>query len=342
MIPVPPRKARITQAFEVLRKTIRGPNLIESVDPELYNRPRNLDIFPSGLGSFAQSKHALDLPLQYTLTQLKSMFHRSNREEDHIDSIYVSSAEYCKQMGDAKHEFLLLEVQDERIPLISNWAVLDRTVNKATPGTLSAISTSVSSNSPAQDRLRVSCYGDKDLLIKQCTLGPYEVLERLVVPMSTPLWLWELVILALETSRSRFMYNLMSAQCFWFASCVWECMQKLRPGSYRMVVAASNNRGKFGNFFQQDVNKAEVGDILYKVNSEIGQFRRDLARSRERFGRTRLYNHHEHVQVYKTENEVLKNELERLRNAAGRDAPVRDVSARDPPMRVTPWGFTIG
>ena len=48
-----------------------------------------------------------------------------------------------------------------------------------------------------------------------------------------------------------------------------------------MVVAASNNRGKFGKFFHQDVNKVEVDDILYKSNSEIKQFRMDLTRAIE-------------------------------------------------------------
>ncbi|KAF8594136.1 hypothetical protein BDV93DRAFT_180584 [Ceratobasidium sp. AG-I] len=285
MIPVSlGKRARFAQALETLRKNIRGPSLItDSVDPEIYNIPRNFDIFPTALGSYQQSVQALELPLQYTLSQLKGMFQRY-REEDHIENIYVSSAEYCKQTGDAKHEFLLLEVQDERIPQISNWVVLDRTVGVSTSGAFAAVSTSVSSGSPAQDRLRVSCYGKKDLLTKQCNLAPYEILERVTLPTfasSTPLLLCELVILALETSRSRFMYNLMSAQCFWFASCVWECMLKLRPEAYRSGVAESNNRGRFGNFFRQDVDNLELDDILYKAKSEIELFRMGLARGRE-------------------------------------------------------------
>lgn len=283
MIPVSlGKRARIAQALETLRKTINGPGLItESVDPEIYNIPRNLDIFPGALGSYQQSKQALEQPLHYTLTQLKCLFQRSNREEDHIENIYVSSAEYCKETGEAKHEFLLLEVKDERIPLISNWVVLDRTVQASNSGTFSALSTSVSSGAPAQDRLRVSCYGRKDLLTKQCNLTPYDVIERVTLPLSNPLLLCDLVILALETSKSRFMYNLMSAQCFWFASCVWECMLKLRPETYRPAVAESNNRGRFGKFFRQDVDNLELEDILYKARSEIQSFRMELTRGKE-------------------------------------------------------------
>ncbi|KAF8602955.1 hypothetical protein BDV93DRAFT_581129 [Ceratobasidium sp. AG-I] len=314
------QRTRFVQALEALRKNIRGGGLImDSVDPEIYNIPRNLDIFPTALGSYQQSTQALELPLHYTLNQLKGMFQRSNREEDHIESIFVSSAEYCKQIGDAKHEFLLLEVKDERIPQISNWVLLDRTVSVSTSSNFTAVSTSVSSSSPAQDRLRVSCYGKKDLLIKQCSLGPYYVLERVTLPSSAsskPLMLWELVILAIETSSSRLMYNLMSAQCFWFASCLWESMRRLVAGAYHEQIVADNSRGKFGHFFQQDVDRFEVEEILYKTKSEFGQFRRELARGKEQqlVGRAQ-FPVSESISYYKKEYDKVIMELERLEQA---------------------------
>lgn len=271
---------------ETVRKTIRGQNfgrIRESIDPAIYKLPRNLDIFPNGLGSCAQSTQALQHPIQYSLSQLRTMFQRSYRDDDHFENIYISSAQYCKQRDDPNHEFLLLEVRDEKVPKISNFLVLDRTVQIST-GVYGALSTSISTSTPAHDRLRVSCYGDKDLLIDQCKLGPYDVLERLVFPSyswSKPFLLYELVILALETSRLRVMYNLMNAQCFWFAGCVWECMRKLRPESRRDRELGKDSRGKYGNFFQQSVKENEVEDVLYKARSEISHFGIELARGKE-------------------------------------------------------------
>lgn len=296
--------------------------------------PRNLDIFPSELGSSARSKQALHQPIQYTLSQLKTIFERAYRDEDHFENIYISSAQYCKQKDDPQHEFLLLEVRDQKVPKISNFLVLDRSVQ--TPiGTYTAISTSISSHTPAHDRLRVSCYGDKDLLIKQCSLGPYDVLENLVFPSyswSTPFLLYELVILALETSKARIMYNLMSAQCFWFASCVWECIQKLQPESRRDKDPEKDTRGRFGNFFRQDVKAIEVDDVLYRARLEITQFRMDLARGKEAAGRTKLNDNSVTVHQYRKENEDLRKELERLKGVAQGSGS----------MRVTPWGLMVG
>ncbi|KAF8602961.1 hypothetical protein BDV93DRAFT_557146 [Ceratobasidium sp. AG-I] len=315
---------------------------------EAYRGTRGLHVFSCALGSYKQSPQALDQPLRYSLNQLLSQLQRSNREAVRTKTIYISSAEYCKQTGDAEHEFLLLEVQDERIPQISNWVVLDRTVGVSTPDAFEAASTDVSSGSPARDRLRVSCYGKKDLLAKQCSLAPYDILERVTLPTfasSTPLLLCELVIFALEASRSRFLDKHMSAQCFWFTSCAWECILKLQPEAYHLTVAYSNNRGKFGNFFRQDVANLELDDIFYKAESETKLFRMELARGREMRGRAKINTKNESLHHIKAENDELRIELKRLQDAADQGAPARDESVRappvrDPPVRVTPWSFT--
>ncbi|KAF8602947.1 hypothetical protein BDV93DRAFT_545074 [Ceratobasidium sp. AG-I] len=270
--------------FEPVRPYLHEKSTRENtVGPEIYKIPRNHDIFPTGLGSYAKGQEALEQPLPYTLIQLKSLLQRSNREDDHTERIYVASAEYCKRLDHVRHEFLLLEVKDNRIPQISNFIVLERTVDLSS-GTITAASTSISSNSPAQDRLRVSYYGEKKLLIKQCNLGRYEVLEELKLPSpaaSTPLLLYELVIFAHETSKRRYTYDLMKAQCFWFASCVWECMLKLRPEACRTTLAASNNRGRFGAF-RMVVDSPEVGEIFDKAEVEIKHFLKELTPERKR------------------------------------------------------------
>ncbi|KAF8593894.1 hypothetical protein BDV93DRAFT_516213 [Ceratobasidium sp. AG-I] len=252
-----------------------------TVDPEVYKIPRNHDIFPTGLGSYAKGQEALEQPLPYTLIQLKSLLQRSNRE-GHTERIYVASVEYCKRLDHVKHEFLLLEVRDNQIPQISNFVVLERTIDLSS-GTITAASTIISSNNPARDRLIISYYGEKKLLIKQCNLGRYEVLEELKLPSpaaSTPLLLYEFVILAHETSKRRYSYNLVKAQCFWFASCVWECMLKLRPEAHRTPFPASNNRGRFGTF-RQVVDSLEIGEIFDKTEVEIKQFLKELTPERK-------------------------------------------------------------
>ncbi|KAF8593896.1 hypothetical protein BDV93DRAFT_581942 [Ceratobasidium sp. AG-I] len=265
---------------EAKRSYLYGKDTLKNpVDPEVYKIPRNHYIFPFGLGSYTESKEAPDHPLQYTLVQLKFLLQRSIREEDDTERIYVASAEYCKRLDHVKHEFLLLEVRDTWIPQISNYVVLERTVDLSS-GAIAAASTSSSSGSPAQDRLRVCSYGEKHLLTKQCGLRPYDVLERLEQPspsVSTPLLLRDVLILALETSKSRHMYHLITAQCYWFASCIWECMLKLRPEAYRTPLITSKGRGKFGRVFKLDVNSLEINEISHKAESEIRQFLRELA-----------------------------------------------------------------
>ncbi|KAF8593714.1 hypothetical protein BDV93DRAFT_566220 [Ceratobasidium sp. AG-I] len=327
---------------------IRGQKLIaESIDPEAYTQPRNLDIFPKPLGSIVQSKLAAEQPIQYTLTQLKFMFQRTYRDEDHIENILVSSARYCKQVDDPKHEFLLLEVRDEKIPRISNYLVLDRTIQTASSRTYAAISTSVS-GSPAHDRLRVSCYGDKELLVKQCNLGPYEELERLEF-LSTPLLLCELVILAVETSSSRYHYNLMSAQCFWFAGCVWESMRMLVPCANHIQVTAHSSRGKYGNVFRHNVDKLETAgqgkldadsEEIQQAIKENEELKRELGRLKQGKARDTILpvtTSHSAVGVHSEEVRHVKENKEKLGKRPGIMA---HTTARAASMRVTPWGFT--
>lgn len=273
------------------------------------------------------------------------MFQRAYRDEDHVDSIFVSSASYCKQLGDAKHEFILVEVRDKKIPEISNFLVLDRTVQAASSGTFTALFTTFQTSGTAQDRLRVSCYGDKDLLIKQCSLGPYRELELLMFPLdsSKPLLLCELLILALETSNSGYMYNLMIAQCFWFASCVWECMQLLVPSALCTQVPASKSRGKFRSFYRCNVDKAEIQNILCKAEAEIRLFRVELTRLKEVTFRRLHYDRENakynwqvagrddidqsvQIQSNEKEREKLKKELEMLEHGLMGDTLVPAVS----------------
>ncbi|KAF8600649.1 hypothetical protein BDV93DRAFT_510686 [Ceratobasidium sp. AG-I] len=258
----------------------RYPTLI--VDQETYRLPRNRGIFPPTLGITVQDKKTADPPLQYTFPQLMAKFQPLHQGEDHISDIFVFSASYCKQLNDAKHEFLLLEVRDPKIPEISNLLILDRTVLKYM-FIGSTESRSISSEGRANDRLRVSSYGSKELLTEQCSIGPYEALEHFVFPSSaSPFLLSDLVIIALETSNTRVEYNLIKAQCFWFASCVWECMRSLNPSVYWARVAQDNSRGKFGRVFKQAVDQAELGKLMSGVKDRIHKFQETLNQCQKR------------------------------------------------------------
>ncbi|KAF8593852.1 hypothetical protein BDV93DRAFT_549397 [Ceratobasidium sp. AG-I] len=312
--------ARVAAALRNLR-TARLGFISRDIDPAVYNIPRNLDIFPQTLRPVTQSKLPFEQPTLYTLSQLKSMIGRY-REEDYFDSIFVSSAEYCKQSDGPQHEFLLLKVFDSRIPDISNFLVLDRTINSSGHSGFPVSTISSSGSGPAHDRVRVSGYGDAELLAKQCNLRSYKVLERLDLSsttLSTPLLLRELVILAFETSQSRRMYDLMSAQCFWFPGCVWECMRALFPDALCVQVAKADTRGNFRKIFQQMIEKTEVDDILYKTRSEIRQSHVEFRRNQETVGRKRNKEVGERCESIRRENEMLKQEVDRLRVAAGFD-----------------------
>ncbi|KAF8594134.1 hypothetical protein BDV93DRAFT_180551 [Ceratobasidium sp. AG-I] len=280
---------RLTLPFNLLGpfrariQSERPERIDEKIDPEIYDRPRNFDIFPETLAPHKQDDQRTEPPRQYTLTQLRSTLQRAHRGGDDVDNIYVSTAWYCKQTKEAEHEFLLFKVSDCNIPKISNFLVLDRTAQTLTPSTSTAISTSISSNVSSHDRLRVSCYGDRESLVEQCGLGPYEVLERLEFPVPTscnPLRLYELGILALTTSQYRRVYNIISSQCFWFAGCIWEGMRALSPEAICVEVAKKNTRGKFGSFFRQNLDVIEISDITYRARYEIRLFRVEISRGK--------------------------------------------------------------
>lgn len=68
------------------------------------------------------------------------------------------------------------------------------------------------------------------------------------------------------------MYNLATAQCFWFAGCIWGCMQALSPTALCIPTDKVNNRGKFKNLPWQKIKKANVNNILDEAKAKIHQF----------------------------------------------------------------------
>lgn len=214
--------------------------------------------------------------MEYGFSQLRSMFQRAYKAEGYDETVYISSAWYGRQTRGARYDFIVLKVCDDKMPGISNFLVLDQTVQNSV-GTYFATPTRIFPNRLAHGRLRVSCYGDFELLMQQCNLIPYRLLEELTIPSHTQLFLWELVVLASETSNSRRMLSILSARSFWFASYVWEGMRHLRPAAiYQDAIRKRSERRprRYDNYIKVD-------DILYKAKHEIGQFREEIARGKK-------------------------------------------------------------
>ncbi|KAG9121613.1 hypothetical protein FRC07_002366, partial [Ceratobasidium sp. 392] len=92
-------------------------------DPGLQTLPRNRHIFPAGLGARGE----VGDPYEFTLPQLLDLMTRNYSPETHVEHIFVTSAEYCKQQEDPQHEFIILKVEDAGDSRLVNYLLLDRT-----------------------------------------------------------------------------------------------------------------------------------------------------------------------------------------------------------------------
>lgn len=250
-------------------------------DPDVYKRPRNTRIFPMGLGEKIADVTSRQHPHDYGSEELRALFLQDHSAATNVGYIHVLEASYCKQQDGPKHEFILLRVQDVRHLGLTNYIVLDRTARM--PGvkphrykscTNSQEVFNAIAQTPAYDRFRVSHYGDSNTLIQHCNLGPYRAIESLWFNTTQPLRFYELVVLAQATSSARIMYKLLNAQCYWFASTVWESMQQLVPKARLKIHEPI--RGTL-HVFQQMTNNIEVNQILVAVKGGILEFQNELS-----------------------------------------------------------------
>ncbi|CUA67501.1 hypothetical protein RSOLAG22IIIB_07388 [Rhizoctonia solani] len=211
--------------------------------------PRRLmDVFPPG---FDINSKSLSSRGHYHFAP-EQLYHRLTDEylpEKHIESTIVKSVWYGKQRKSARHEFILIEVEDLQAEL-KNYIVLDRNLNEAVAPTGKKIippkvaSVSYSCRGAALDAFRVSYDGIEKRLLRECALWPRDYLEKIEFNSSEPFFLYQLATLVHVVSDKSPNYAMAYRNCYWFAGLIWECMRHLRPSAgYDDRLAA--NRGKF-------------------------------------------------------------------------------------------------
>jgi hypothetical protein len=190
----------------------------------------------------------------------------SYNPEHHVEHIIVKSASYCKQTTGPKHEFIILEVEDLKSPGLKNFIALDR--NNSDVPNRSAFASIQSSQSVAKDEFRVSYDGNKRKLLQQCDLKEHEILETVEFNREDPLLLYQLATLTRAVSHQRDKYHVITANCYWFAGLIWDCVIRMRPSATRRELKG-NIRGAFIGWLNHSTNNAEL-EVTYKyVDQEL-------------------------------------------------------------------------
>lgn len=170
--------------------------------------------------------------------------------------VLVQSATYCKKQNGLEHEFIFLTVADDN-QNYQNALILER-AGKRLPGwSIFRISQCLSwafRGGAAIDQLVVSADGSATCL--ESKLLPYARLNQFTFTEES-LLLSDLVMASRAVSILRNNYNLWNAQCYWFASSIWECIGRLCP-STTSAVKMSNRRGRFGYLFHQRLSQDEM------------------------------------------------------------------------------------
>ncbi|KAG9121152.1 hypothetical protein FRC07_003020 [Ceratobasidium sp. 392] len=241
----------------------------------LLDVPRNRHIFPPGFGI---SSRPISDPIEFTLPHLEDILIQQHTPDDHVEHIYVKSAQYCKERDKPQHEFILVTVETAEDPRLRNYLILDRTsslpADKVAQHFVQAISP-CSSSAQAKDRLRISYDGTLKPLLDHCSLSKYRVLETLEFKRMSFL-LYELVALSRAASDRHRAYNTLSNQCYWYASLIWDCTRRLFPAATltHTLHTEKNIRGKFGKVFHQRIDPKELSTISDGVGQELNLLKR--------------------------------------------------------------------
>ncbi|KAG9074735.1 hypothetical protein FRC06_010497, partial [Ceratobasidium sp. 370] len=245
-------------------------------DPQLRDVPRNLQIFPRGFGN--EDQYTND-PLEFNLPHLEDILIQQHTPGDHVEHIYVKSAEYCKQREKPQHEFILITVETREDPRFRNYLILYRTsslpADKIAQHFVQTIIPGISAQ--ARDRLSISYDGTLKSLLEHCSLSKYSVLETLEFQKMSFL-LYELVTLSRAASDRHRTYSTLSNHGR-YASLVWHCTRQLLPATTltHTLHTEKNFRGKFGKVFYQRFDSKELSTILDDVGQELNLLRRQFA-----------------------------------------------------------------
>ncbi|CAE6450096.1 unnamed protein product [Rhizoctonia solani] len=227
---------------------------------------RHRQIFPGRFDSTSSSSSAHPAPYSFSSDQLYDLLTSSYNPEHHVENIVVKSASYCKQTTGPKHEFIILEVEDLKSPGLKNFIALDRN-NGDTPNR-STFASIQSSQSVAKDEFRVSYDGNKGKLLDQCNLREHDSLETIEFQPEAPLFLYQIATLTRAVSHQRDKYHVITANCYWFAGLIWDCMVRMRPSAARKELKG-NIRGAFIGWLHHSTNVAEL-EVTYRyVDNEL-------------------------------------------------------------------------
>lgn len=212
------------------------------------------DIFPpgfdqcpsiSGSGGYFQSK-----PEQLYISLIERYDPKTPTE-----SIIVRSAWYGKQTKSARHEFIVIEVEDIDVPGLINYLILDRNA-ETYQGSSKTISSQLTNR---RDNFRISYDGKIDILLQECGLTDHKLIEGLSFLSSQPLHLYELVALANIVSNKYPDYQALDSSCYLFAGVIWDCMRLMRPtATYTDALAQKRGKCRWIRYTPNDSARQET------------------------------------------------------------------------------------
>ncbi|KAH7338621.1 hypothetical protein B0J17DRAFT_717049 [Rhizoctonia solani] len=274
-------------------------------------------IFPPGFDSVLSSSSCAHSPYSLALDQLLNILagQGSYNPNNNVEFISVKNAWYGKQTISVKHEFIIVEVQDTKIGL-RNYLILDRNNGEATETALRGLSQVSSSGTAAKDQFRVSYDGDKDKLLRQCNLYPYDTLEEINFTSDQPLLLYQLAIIAKTAAEHHEKYNLIRANCYWFAGLIWECMLQLRRKSQHRHLTNKRKRGRFRST-RQTIDKT-LRELTCTVTIErVRSIESDLSKFKDEWSKGNKEALLQKIEEYKRElqeKELLLKGYQRTQN----------------------------
>ncbi|KAG8714153.1 hypothetical protein FRC11_009587 [Ceratobasidium sp. 423] len=247
-----------------------------------------LYVFPPRSDKKISSQISSQVPIgrghySFVPEQLYNEFTLKYDPDERIESVLVKSAWYGKQKKRARHEFILIVVEDTGIGL-TNYIVLDRNNSGNPPiagkgSSLGNVGYSQSCQGAALDAFRVSYNGEEKQLLQECQLLPCQYVEKIEFSDTEPLFLYQLVTLVYVISKTSYNYAVMGENCYWFAGLIWESLRNLRPGAqhidYRPKI-----RGRFA-LLHHTPDKEEVDRLCAEFGEEIVQAEERLKRSKQ-------------------------------------------------------------
>ncbi|QRV95249.1 hypothetical protein RhiJN_23267 [Ceratobasidium sp. AG-Ba] len=242
---------------------------------------RLVDVFPPGFDSTSSTSRG---HYRFAPEQFYRMFTTCYDPEHHVESTLVTSVWYGKQKKGARHEFILVVVEDTQVHGLKNFIVLDRNTSEASTNKTKKGSQGQSayhsSNCPsiALDAFRVSYNGNEKQLLEECELFPSQYLENIIFSSETPLFLYELATLVHIVAEKGPDYRVATRNCYWFAGLIWECLRFLRP-SGTCDNRFTKERGRF-SVLRYTPEVEERDDTCDKYQTEINSV---VERLRERY-----------------------------------------------------------